>query len=316
MQLRPATLEDSRLVADLETARTPDEPVGGAMMAYWWTHPTEGVTESRWVAERNGYAYVFVEAARPPWKEGERRFGWVESRILPSDWTPELFRAGVDTAERWLRDQGAEVAVATVREDFDRELAVLAESGYREERRERYWELDLVARREQLLTNAEQARAVAHAQGIELLTLDRDRSPVTLQKLYELDVATTADIPTTVPIVMSGYETWYRNYFENPGIRPERFWIAKLGDEVVGMSLIAFPPERGVPSTEYTATSGRHRGRGIARALKYKTVAQAIELGATRIRTDNDSANAPILHINEEMGYQPIKAYIELHRAL
>jgi len=96
----------------------------------------------------------------------------------------------------------------------------------------------------------------------------------------------------------------------------DRFWIAKQGDEVVGMSLVSFPPERGVPSTEFTGTSPQHRGRGIGRALKYETVAQAIELGATRIRTDNDSANAPILHLNEEMGYQPIKAYIELHREI
>jgi GNAT superfamily N-acetyltransferase len=137
-----------------------------------------------------------------------------------------------------------------------------------------------------------------------------------MQKLYELDVTSTRDIPTTVPIVMSGFDTWYRNYFENPGVRKETFWIARLGDDVVGLSLIEFPPERGVPSTWYTGVSPQHRGRGIARALKYETVAQAIALGKTRVRTDNDSANAPILHINEEMGYRPLRAEIELHRPL
>ena len=30
---------------------------------------------------------------------------------------------------------------------------------------------------------------------------------------------------------------------------------------------------------------------------------QAIALGVDRVRTDNDSANTPILHINETMGY-------------
>jgi GNAT superfamily N-acetyltransferase len=58
------------------------------------------------------------------------------------------------------------------------------------------------------------------------------------------------------------------------------------------------------------------RGRGIARALKYTTIAQAIELGATLIETQNDAENAPILHLNQEMGYEPVTPVIELHRAL
>lgn len=314
--LRPFTLDDAAGVADLETARTPDEPVAGVMLAFWWTHPNEGTRSMRWVAEDSGAIRVFVEAEHDAWTEGERRFGWVQASIHPDDWMPSMYRDGIATAEAWARDEGAEVAVATVREDFERELAVLSDLGYREERRERYWELDLVARRNELLATAEKSRAEMASQGIAMLTLDRDTNPQTLMQVYELDVATTKDIPTTVPIRMSGFDTWLRNYFENPGIRRDRFWIAKLGDEVVGLSLISFPPERGVPSTEYTAISARHRGRGIARALKYETVAQAIAVGATRIRTDNDSENAPILHLNEEMGYRPIRAYIELHRAL
>lgn len=314
--LRPFTLDDAAGVAELETARTPDSPIAGVMMAYWWTHPTEGMRSARWVSERDGTITGFVEAAHDAWVDGGRRFGWVQASIHPDEWTEERYREGIGTAETWLRTEGAEMAVASAREDFQRELKVLAELGYREERRERYWELDLVARRSELLATAETTRAKMKEQGIELLTLDRDGDARTMQKLHELDVATTADIPTTVPIVMSGFDTWYRNYFENPGIRKERFWIAKLGDEVVGMSLIVFPPERGVPSTEFTATAAKFRGRGIARALKYETVAQAIAIGATRIRTDNDSTNAPILHINEEMGYKPLRPEIELHRAL
>ena len=31
---------------------------------------------------------------------------------------------------------------------------------------------------------------------------------------------------------------------------------------------------------------------------------QAIALGVDRVRTDNDSRNAPILHINDSMGYK------------
>jgi hypothetical protein len=34
------------------------------------------------------------------------------------------------------------------------------------------------------------------------------------------------------------------------------------------------------------------------------------------VRTSNDGANAPILHLNQEMGYQLVAAAIELHREL
>lgn len=314
--LRPFTLDDARQVADLETARTPDEPVAGAMVAYWWTHPPEGERSIRLVAEHDGAINLLIEAGHDAWKPGERRFGWVGTSIHPDDWTAPLYRDGIESGESWLRTEAAQVGVASVREDFDRELAVLSDLGYREERRERYWELDLVGRRRELLATAKKSRDDMRRQGIELLTLDRADDETTLRQVYELDLAATRDVPTTVPFHVPGFDEWLRDYFENPGLRKDRFWIARLGDEIVGMSLIEFPPERGVPSTEFTGTSAEYRGRGIARALKYETVAQAIELGATRIRTDNDSTNAPILHLNAEMGYEPIKAYLELHREL
>jgi GNAT superfamily N-acetyltransferase len=73
---------------------------------------------------------------------------------------------------------------------------------------------------------------------------------------------------------------------------------------------------RGLPWTFYTGTSKAVRGRGIARALKYETVAQAIDLGFERIRTNNDAANGPILRLNEQMGYRLVRPLIELHREL
>jgi RimJ/RimL family protein N-acetyltransferase len=65
-----------------------------------------------------------------------------------------------------------------------------------------------------------------------------------------------------------------------------------------------------------TATARAVRGRGIARALKYETMNQAIELGCTRVRTNNDADNAPILRINKEMGYRLVMPILELHRDL
>jgi GNAT superfamily N-acetyltransferase len=112
------------------------------------------------------------------------------------------------------------------------------------------------------------------------------------------------------------YDEWHHLWFDNPGIRADRVWLAREGDAIVGLSAIEYPPVRGHPWTALTATSRAVRGRGIARALKYETVVQAIALGATRIGTTNDGENAPILHLNAEMGYAPSIPWLELHREL
>ncbi|HEY8860610.1 MAG TPA: hypothetical protein VIN37_00765, partial [Candidatus Limnocylindria bacterium] len=75
---------------------------------------------------------------------------------------------------------------------------------------------------------------------------------------------------------------------------------------------LSFPPTRGIVETDWTGTARKVRGRGVARALKIETVMQAIVLGVDRVRTDNDGENAPILHINESMGYRRLKDMIQL----
>lgn len=316
IELRPATLADADMVADLETAHLPDDPIAGVMVAYWWTHAPEEKSAQRLVAERDGRLIMLISASHGPWEEGARHFGWVHTSILPGAWRRDLYRDGIAKGESWLRSETAQVSVAQVRADLERELGALADLGYGEVRRERFWELDLVAHRADLLAGADRSRTEMRRQGVELLTLDQVGDPETLKRIHELDLESTTDIPTTVPIYEPPFDEWLAMYFDNPGIRKDRFWIARVGEEIVGMSLIEYPPGRGVPATEFTGTSPRFRGRGIARALKYETVAQAIDVGATRLRTDNDSENAPILHINAEMGYQPIPPSIELHRDL
>jgi GNAT superfamily N-acetyltransferase len=64
--------------------------------------------------------------------------------------------------------------------------------------------------------------------------------------------------------------------------------------------------------TGFTCTHPDYRGRGIARAVKLQSLAQAIELGIPSVRTGNDSENAPMLHINETLGYDPLPGYISL----
>jgi GNAT superfamily N-acetyltransferase len=145
---------------------------------------------------------------------------------------------------------------------------------------------------------------------VRLLTLAQDDDPLVVEKLWRMSEEAGDDVPTTVPRVREELAS-YTRWIAAPEIHRDRFWIARLGEDVVGVSVLAYPPVRGIVGTNWTATSRSVRGRGIARALKCETLAQAIALGVDRVRTGNDAANDPILHLNETMGYRPIPGGIQ-----
>jgi mycothiol synthase len=147
-------------------------------------------------------------------------------------------------------------------------------------------------------------------QGVQLLAVAQDSDPDKYRKLYAMTNEADEDVPTTVPIVPLPFDRFMK-WFAAPSIHEDRFWIARLDHDVVGLSVLEYPPERGNVWTDFTATARRVRGRGIARALKLETVVQAIELGVERVRTSNDGENAPILHLNEDLGYRRIPGFIQ-----
>ena len=62
-----------------------------------------------------------------------------------------------------------------------------------------------------------------------------------MEKLYKMAIAAEQDIPTTIPMRKMPFDEWERLTFDNPGIRKERFWIAREGDAIVGLSVLTFP---------------------------------------------------------------------------
>lgn len=315
--LRPANLEDAVLVADLESLRDPTEPRDPVLLRHWWRMADEHEKTMRQIDVRDGAAVAFLSVAHEPWAgAGRTRFGTVRALLRYDVWQDDVFAELVEIGERWLRGQDAEISVARVREDFEREIVVLERLGYREARRMRISELDLDAKREEIQRLAGDSRRRMTEQNVVMLPLSEDKDSAKLRKLYELMMESEKDIPTTVPRREPGFEEWQTFWFDNPAIRQDRFWIAREGDAIVGTSVLDCPTVRGVPWTAYTGTSRSVRGRGIARALKYQSMAQAIEAGYTRVRTNNDADNPAILKINNEMGYRLISPIIELHRNL
>src|SRR3989442_3792092 len=206
--------------------------------------------------------------------------------------------------ESRLVADGATAVAVRANEDDAVLIAAIAERGFHEDRRGRRWVLDLVAQGERILAMTAECRARMKEQGVRLLTMADDADPEKYREVCELSNEAEHDIPSTLPHIEGTLDDYLR-WFRTPNIREDRFWLARESDRIVGVSVLGYPPVRGAVGTEWTATARSVRGRGIARAVKCETLAQAIALGVESVRTGNDAANDPILHINATMGYHP-----------
>jgi hypothetical protein len=65
-----------------------------------------------------------------------------------------------------------------------------------------------------------------------------------------------------------------------------------------------------------TATRRDRRGRGLATWVKRRTLAAAAGAGITEACTANDAANAPMIAVNDALGYRPTARSIRVSRRL
>ena len=302
MTLREARLADAEFVADLETAVRPDDPRDPVTLKDYWRNPEENAKIERFIGEIGGERVAFAVQRHQVWKT-PKRYGNVTGDLMPGHRTPARIDALFAAMEERSRADGTKTFTIWCWEDDRLRVDVVKARGYVEERRQRFWELDLVANRAKLEAMAAQSRAKMRDEKIRVLTVDRDTDPEKWKKLWRMSEEAIRDIPTTEPFTETTFDDFMK-WMRSPGLREDRIWIARDGDAILGVSILSYPPKRGVVSTDWTGVARAGRGRGVARAVKCETVMQAIALRVDRIRTDNDFKNAPILHINETMGYK------------
>ena len=313
MTYRPAAIDDAALASDLMTASYPALPHDPVLTRFRWEHPRRGFAYGRFIAESDRTPIAFLAWVHGPWQEvhdGHCEVEvWLRRESLDRELIVEMFS--------WIGNQAEaekpRLLMAYCGEDAALMLEALHDLGYRRERVERCWELDLKAHGPRLVGEAAQARDQMAAAGIGWQTLadwhDADR----VKKLYELNERTIQDVPHTLTIVHEAFEDFARR-LDAPDRPHDRYWIALAGDRPVAMSYLKFPPVRGTVWTGYTCTDAAFRGRGIARAIKLQSLAQAVELGIPFVCTDNDAENAPMLHINERLGYVRRPGFVEHHK--
>lgn len=145
------------------------------------------------------------------------------------------------------------------------------------------------------------------ALGVRITTLARERQKdrECLARLHCLRTQFDRDIPgmgTSPPV---SYETFVREV-EAPGSLADAFFIACKGSEYLGMScLVLHSTDPRALNQTTTGVRSDHRALGIATALKWHDIDYARAHGYDSIHTYMDGTNAPMIRLNEKLGFRP-----------
>ncbi|KWV30999.1 GNAT family N-acetyltransferase [Micromonospora rifamycinica] len=123
-------------------------------------------------------------------------------------------------------------------------------------------------------------------------------------QIYLLDVAAAAGEPGDVPVDATSYAYWRFASWENPGLDRDASTVAETDGALVALSLVKRDGDR--MWSDFTATRPEYRGRGLARLTKQTALHRAAGNGVRTAYTSNDEANAPMLAVNERLGYRPV----------
>ncbi|WP_018349069.1 GNAT family N-acetyltransferase [Longispora albida] len=139
-------------------------------------------------------------------------------------------------------------------------------------------------------------------EGVELIAL-RELGP---EAAHAFDTAAFADEPGDVPYEGMPYEDFLARVWNSPDMQLDISLVAMAGGRAVAATFVEANLAAGKAMASGTATLPEYRGRGLSKYLKSVSLRKAAEAGVTAAYTGNDYTNAPMLAINDWLGYQVV----------
>jgi len=316
VRLRPFTDDDYAALVGLSNESYPDYAWTVAEIRHFdrdWT--PDGYFRRRIMAEEAGVPVGYCEVSH------------ARGQFVPDNYNIDLVvrpaarRRGIgttlfDDAASVLRARNAHWIRNGQKESDEHSVAFAKKIGAVELRRDWESRLDLAAFDPGPFAGAP-VRAVAAGVRITTLAELMKTAPDAVRKAYALHEETRLDVPSIDPATPSPYERFEENTLRSPSALPEAYFVAIRAGRYVGESALA--TEGADPTVIYqqlTAVLRDERGKGIAMALKLKTIEYATARGLREIRTWNASINRPMLAINEALGFAKQPAWITFGKDL
>jgi GNAT superfamily N-acetyltransferase len=222
-----------------------------------------------------------------------------------------LYNRGIDA----LQKLGAGTVYGSIREAEEHARSFISHRGFRglPGGGDRPSRLNIAsARLDSLRAADERARASA----IRITTVaELGADDATLREIWSFEQRTSHDIPAGIEWEGFPYDLWRDLVVRGPTAALHAIWIALDGERVIGMANLQIRSGN-TAENGYTAVDAEYRGKGIARALKLRTVEWAREHGITYLYTTNHANNLPMIRINDEMGYEPLPTSVEVLKDL
>jgi mycothiol synthase len=314
--LRPLEPADYARLAEIDAAIDP----GDRRDAEWYRERdaiwSPSLLRHRLVAERGGLVMAWGELAHGWWAYHPRKFHLrlnVDPRFQREGVGSRLYSALVEhVVSNWNPLQIS--AVASEARPWS--IAFLEHRGFQEAQRR--WDATLSVDRARLDRLSSATSDVA-AQGVRILSLGelrQQRGGSFDHDLYVFEQRLYRDEPGYDPDGSLQFDQFMAFELNPKTAVDDGSFLALDGARMVGISRLRRDRRgAGVLHVGFTGVDPEYRGRGIAVALKLRTLEYAHRHGFAEIRTENDSTNAAMLHINLELGFELEPASIVLHRS-
>ena len=228
-------------------------------------------------------------------------------------------RQGIGTALyqqglAFVREQGAMQVLSDVRSSCAECLLFALRHGFSIERYTIFSKLYLAKFDETPFSGVIEA---VESSGISLRSLaDLGNTLENQQRVYEMNRRFNADDPAHATWGFEDFETFRKRIFEASEYRADGQIIALDGEHWVGMASANYNKHDNSLYNRFTGVEQAYRGRRIALALKLFVIRYAQKNGITSIFTNNDSENAPMLAINNKLGYHYEAGVYRLRQSL
>lgn len=234
----------------------------------------------------------------------------LEGALLPSHRGRGLGQMLFDHVLEHGKQHGKLEWVAMISEELTDGCAFLERQGFVERDREIELWMDLS---KPAAKDLEDRLAALRERGITIETLEslKPSVPDWRDRLYDTSFATVHDIPVIFELEVPDRETFRRTDIDVEGTRHDAFFIARHGEQWIGMSELRVT-EEGTPEVhqEYTTTLGEWRRLGVAHALKLHGFEWARQHGFPTIRTMCLASNERMINLNEKLGFRRGSAWI------
>lgn len=288
--IREAVIDDVEQLDVIRQAIFPWHSASVATQRSWFTREPEAAKAKRFSAVVGEMVVGFTSAGLDV-MAAEPGVGNIYLIVDPSLRGQGIGRTLLDLAETHLRTIGARRSRAYALDEPD-VLAWVERQGYQIGANERWSVVDVHNLPPQPPTPV----------GVAIVSL-AELGP---QAAHAVDAKAFLDEPGDIANGEITYEDWMKMVWDDPGLDRESSLAALVDGVPAATTMIAVNRKTGRAMSLGTCTLREYRGRGLVKLLKSASLRRAGGLGVTSAFTCNDYTNAPMLAVNDWLGYRVI----------